>query len=145
MTTRTVHSLTQHCPSCTVDFHLRTVTSPRSLPALMRFPIRSWPSFGAANRLHHTLLIHTLVYLQVSLSLVIEPTLDDLMILGTTWEEAELYDGNGPLWYRGWALESEEQVCADVDQVLAKTGTRRMIMGHTPDFTVTRAQLLELL
>jgi hypothetical protein len=25
-------------------------------------------------------------------------------------------------------------VCKQVDQVLAKTGTRRMIMGHTPDF-----------
>lgn len=53
----------------------------------------------------------------------------------TTREEADLYGTNGPLWYRGWALESEEKVCADVDQVLAKTGTRRMIMGHTPDFS----------
>ncbi|KAF8181545.1 Metallo-dependent phosphatase-like protein [Pholiota molesta] len=41
---------------------------------------------------------------------------------------------NGPLWYRGWAMEDEETVCAQVDEVLAKTGTRRMIMGHTPDF-----------
>ncbi|KAA1467613.1 Metallo-dependent phosphatase [Dentipellis sp. KUC8613] len=53
---------------------------------------------------------------------------------GTTREEYELYDSNGPLWYRGWALEHETKVCKDVDAVLAKTGTRRMIMGHTPDF-----------
>lgn len=52
----------------------------------------------------------------------------------TTQEEVELLDANGPLWYRGWALDSEEKVCADVKKVLAKTGTRRMIMGHTPDF-----------
>jgi len=32
-------------------------------------------------------------------------------------------------------LESDEKVCADVDEVLAKTGTRRMIMGHTLDLT----------
>jgi len=51
-----------------------------------------------------------------------------------THEEHGLLDSNGPLWYRGWALENEEQVCKDVDTVLAKTGTRRMIMGHTPDF-----------
>ncbi|KAF9468023.1 Metallo-dependent phosphatase-like protein [Collybia nuda] len=51
-----------------------------------------------------------------------------------TQEEKALYDANGPLWYRGWALESEEKVCIDVEQVLARTGTRRMIMGHTPDF-----------
>ncbi|KAJ3510486.1 hypothetical protein NLJ89_g4643 [Agrocybe chaxingu] len=51
-----------------------------------------------------------------------------------TVEEHHLYDANGPLWYRGWAMESEEQVCTQVDEVLRKTGTRRMIMGHTPHF-----------
>lgn len=56
---------------------------------------------------------------------------------GATQAEKELYDANGPLWYRGWALESEEQVCVDVEKVLARTGTRRMIMGHTPDFNVS--------
>ncbi|KAG7089466.1 hypothetical protein E1B28_011151 [Marasmius oreades] len=54
--------------------------------------------------------------------------------VGTTREEAALYDANGPLWYRGWALDPDEQVCEDVDEVLKKTGTRRMVMGHTPDF-----------
>ncbi|KAF8972208.1 Metallo-dependent phosphatase-like protein [Flammula alnicola] len=52
----------------------------------------------------------------------------------TTAEEARLYGTNGPLWYRGWAMEDEESVCSQVDEVLSKTGTRRMIMGHTPDF-----------
>ncbi|KAF8150019.1 Metallo-dependent phosphatase-like protein [Crassisporium funariophilum] len=51
-----------------------------------------------------------------------------------TKEEIMLYGANGPLWYRGWAMEDEEAVCSQVDSVLAKTGTRRMIMGHTPDF-----------
>ena len=57
---------------------------------------------------------------------------------GTTPEEAHLYDANGPLWYRGWATEPDEVVCEQVDEVLYKTGTRRMIMGHTPDFHVSR-------
>ncbi|CCM03075.1 uncharacterized protein FIBRA_05195 [Fibroporia radiculosa] len=48
--------------------------------------------------------------------------------------ERRLYGSDGPLWYRGWALDPEEKVCAEVDAVLKKTGTRRMIMGHTPDF-----------
>ncbi|KAH6913354.1 Metallo-dependent phosphatase-like protein, partial [Coprinopsis sp. MPI-PUGE-AT-0042] len=52
----------------------------------------------------------------------------------TTGEEHRLYDANGPLWYRGWATDSDDEACAKVDSVLAKTGTRRMIMGHTPDF-----------
>ncbi|OBZ72636.1 Fatty acid synthase subunit alpha [Grifola frondosa] len=51
-----------------------------------------------------------------------------------TLAEQRLYETDGPLWYRGWALEPEERVCAEVDAVLEKTGTRRMIMGHTPDF-----------
>jgi len=48
--------------------------------------------------------------------------------------EQHLYETNGPLWYRGWALDSEQKVCSAVDGVLQRTGTRRMIMGHTPDF-----------
>lgn len=56
----------------------------------------------------------------------------------STVEERELYDSNGPLWYRGWATEDEEAVCREVDEVLTKTGTRRMIMGHTPDFHASR-------
>ena len=53
-----------------------------------------------------------------------------------TPEEVKLYESDGPLWFRGWALESEQQVCKDVDGVLEQTGVRRMIMGHTPDFEV---------
>ncbi|KAI0091237.1 Metallo-dependent phosphatase-like protein [Irpex rosettiformis] len=48
--------------------------------------------------------------------------------------EQQLYGTNGPLWYRGWALEPEQKVCSAVDDVLQRTGTRRMIMGHTPNF-----------
>ncbi|KAM6490534.1 Metallo-dependent phosphatase-like protein [Amanita muscaria] len=51
-----------------------------------------------------------------------------------TMEEHELYSSNGPLWYRGWAIATEDKVCRSVDEVLKKTGTRRMIMGHTPHF-----------
>ena len=53
---------------------------------------------------------------------------------GTTPSEHRLYGTEGPLWYRGWALDSEAVACSRVDAVLEKTGTRRMIMGHTPDF-----------
>ncbi|KIJ66966.1 hypothetical protein HYDPIDRAFT_26381 [Hydnomerulius pinastri MD-312] len=53
---------------------------------------------------------------------------------GTSREEARLYGSDGPLWYRGWAEDDESKVCAQVDQVLQKTGTRRMVMGHTPNF-----------
>lgn len=34
-----------------------------------------------------------------------------------------------PLWYREW--EKEKYPCSDIDKVLAKTGTRMMIVGHT--------------
>ncbi|KAJ3560061.1 hypothetical protein NP233_g11080 [Leucocoprinus birnbaumii] len=52
---------------------------------------------------------------------------------GTTHNESQLYGTNGPLWYRGWAQDDEETVCSEVESVLARTGTRRMVMGHTPD------------
>ena len=53
-----------------------------------------------------------------------------------------MYDTNGPVWYRGWALDDEEKVCAQIESVLARTGTRRMIMGHTPDFNVCIIHIL---
>ena len=53
-----------------------------------------------------------------------------------TSEEHELYGSDGPLWYRGWATNDEAEVCREVDAVLEKTGTRRMMMGHTPNFEV---------
>lgn len=53
-----------------------------------------------------------------------------------TPDEEALYGSDGPLWYRGWAQDDERKVCREVDSVLEKTGTRRMIMGHTPNFEV---------
>lgn len=53
---------------------------------------------------------------------------------GTTVEEQRLYGEDGPLWYRGWAHNPDDVVCATVDAVLDKLGARRMIMGHTPNF-----------
>lgn len=49
----------------------------------------------------------------------------------TPAEEIELFSGNGPVWYREWAHGGEYQICKKVGGVLRKTGTRRMIMGHT--------------
>ena len=54
-----------------------------------------------------------------------------------THAEQLLYSTDGPLWYRGWALDSEQHVCAAVNDVLRRTGTRRMVMGHTPNFEVS--------
>ncbi|QRV75188.1 hypothetical protein RhiJN_03203 [Ceratobasidium sp. AG-Ba] len=51
-----------------------------------------------------------------------------------TAAEHELYGADGPVWYRGWAMEPDSFVCNAIEGVLAKTGVRRMIMGHTPNF-----------
>lgn len=51
-----------------------------------------------------------------------------------TRAEHELYEADGPVWYRGWATEPDSFVCPAVEGVLAKTGVRRLIMGHTPNF-----------
>ena len=53
-----------------------------------------------------------------------------------TKAERTFYGNIGPLWYRGWAQDDKATVCREVGAVLAKTGTRRMIMGHTPNFEV---------
>lgn len=44
---------------------------------------------------------------------------------------------DGPVWYRGFALQREESVCADLRATLQSVGAWRMIVGHTitPDHT----------
>lgn len=58
-----------------------------------------------------------------------------------TAAEHELYGADGPVWYRGWAMEPDSYVCAAVEGVLAKTGVRRLIMGHTPNFEVSFSEI----
>jgi hypothetical protein len=54
-----------------------------------------------------------------------------------TAEEHALYGTDGPVWYRGWALEQEGTTfCKKVDEVMGNVGVRRLIMGHTPNFKV---------
>ena len=53
-----------------------------------------------------------------------------------TVAEQYLYGSDGPLWYRGWATDlDEDKVCKKADDILKLTGVRRLIMGHTPTFT----------
>jgi len=40
-------------------------------------------------------------------------------------------DEEGPLWYRGLALEPESTLAAHVDQILEHYGVRRIVVGHT--------------
>jgi len=41
-------------------------------------------------------------------------------------------DSEGPLWYRGLANGSQEQLSSHVDQLLKNYGVRRVVLGHTP-------------
>ncbi|MDC0708599.1 metallophosphoesterase [Stigmatella sp. ncwal1] len=41
-------------------------------------------------------------------------------------------DSRGPLWFRGYAQEEEALWSPGLDEVLARFGARRMVMGHTP-------------
>lgn len=62
---------------------------------------------------------------------------------GTPEEEARFYGADGPVWYRGYALDAEDQaLCDRADQAAEALGVRRLIMGHTPVFQgiVSRCQ-----
>ena len=37
----------------------------------------------------------------------------------------------GPLWYRGYWQQTEEDACTEATEVLAIMGAKRMVMGHT--------------
>ncbi len=38
---------------------------------------------------------------------------------------------DSPVWYRGFALRDDPATCAELTEVLARLGARRMVVGHT--------------
>ncbi|KAK1920809.1 Metallo-dependent phosphatase-like protein [Papiliotrema laurentii] len=53
----------------------------------------------------------------------------------STTAEAALYDSGGPYWWRGLAeMQDEKVVCGWAKQLQEKTGAKRIIGGHTPNF-----------
>jgi hypothetical protein len=46
--------------------------------------------------------------------------------------DSDLFDADGPFWYRGYALdESEARVCETLEAVLRKANASRLVVGHT--------------
>ncbi|TXT11029.1 hypothetical protein VHUM_01780 [Vanrija humicola] len=96
-----------------------------SFPNLTPYP-------DAINRLGHSLLTRALT---PPLAKPYPPNPYSGLPAGTTREEAELYDGGGPLWWRGLAdVEDDRIVCGWAKELQEKIGVRRVIGGHTPDF-----------
>lgn len=58
----------------------------------------------------------------------------------TTQQEQHLYSESGPLWYRGYASDSDNLACSNADKARTALGVRHLVMGHTPHFNgfVTR-------
>ncbi|KAI8906449.1 Metallo-dependent phosphatase-like protein [Gorgonomyces haynaldii] len=44
----------------------------------------------------------------------------------------QLFGGEGPLWYRGYAQDPEASVCPLLQQALVDLNATRMVIGHTP-------------
>ncbi|KAI8833897.1 Metallo-dependent phosphatase-like protein, partial [Chytridium lagenaria] len=45
---------------------------------------------------------------------------------------ADVFGGEGVLWYRGYAMEHEGEVCGKLVKALYELKAKRMVMGHTP-------------
>lgn len=45
-------------------------------------------------------------------------------------EEVDFYGEHGPLWYRGFALEEEKEVCHEADDSRRELGVRHLVMGQ---------------
>lgn len=102
---------------------------PPSLPSSVLLP---YPE--TLNTLAHSLLLKALI----AASPPHPPNAFPGLPSTCTTAERELWGGEGVLWYRGWALdEDEERVCEDARQVMQRAGVRRMVMGHTPNFEVS--------
>ena len=45
--------------------------------------------------------------------------------------DREVLGEKGPLWYRGYLLNSEEEACKELGTALERLGAARMVVGHT--------------
>ncbi|WFD34870.1 hypothetical protein MCUN1_001714 [Malassezia cuniculi] len=49
-----------------------------------------------------------------------------------TPEESDLYAEDGPLWYRGYAIDGDFKACKNARKTIQKLDVRHLVMGHTP-------------
>ncbi|KAJ3284737.1 hypothetical protein HDU79_007891 [Rhizoclosmatium sp. JEL0117] len=50
-----------------------------------------------------------------------------------SWRDP-IFGGDGPFWYRGYALDREAVVCKELKKALKYLGAKRMVIGHTPQY-----------
>ncbi|KAI8928616.1 Metallo-dependent phosphatase-like protein [Entophlyctis helioformis] len=56
-------------------------------------------------------------------------------LIGKTAQDiwnVRLFGGDGPLWYRGYAIDDEASACRLLDMALEEMNATRMVVGHTP-------------
>ncbi|KAH6560086.1 hypothetical protein BASA60_000085 [Batrachochytrium salamandrivorans] len=51
--------------------------------------------------------------------------------------DVPIFGGSGPLWFRGYAQDSEKVICKQLDKALADMNAVRMVVGHTPQLDGT--------
>lgn len=56
----------------------------------------------------------------------------DLLKFQTNVANPGLFGVDGPLWYRGYALGPEHEICRILDEALNYMNASRMVIGHTP-------------
>jgi hypothetical protein len=62
-------------------------------------------------------------------------SLNDAVRRGLDGGDPRVLGEDGPLWFRGFALEDEAVACPALDAALATVGVRRMVVGHTTQRT----------
>lgn len=50
---------------------------------------------------------------------------------GHSGDKHGVFGGSGPTWYRGYALDDEDEVCSVLDKALEMLEANRMVVGHT--------------
>lgn len=88
-----------------------------------------------ALRMADTLFIHAGIspkYSEWSESRFNARIAEELKLGEKMGEDAVCRDQSGPLWWRGFATESDAALASHVDELLAKHQVRRMVVGHSP-------------
>jgi hypothetical protein len=91
-------------------------------------------SHNAVVKINDTIYLHGGIsprYVSMPLKQINESVAAELSDVGTMKQEGPVMATDGPLWYRGLALENGPAMAAHVDQVLAAYDIKRIVISHT--------------
>ena len=89
---------------------------------------------NAVIKINETIFVHGGIspeFASIPLHRVNDRIREELSVPTKKWEDSYIKNSYGPLWYRGWAELSDDEIRLLLPGVLKQLNAKRMVIGHT--------------